>query len=127
MGKVVQEVGLANVYEPARSRRVRAVIDTGATMLVLPSDLVAELGLRRFRDVKVRYSNNSTEMRAVFGIVELELLGRTGHFDVLAEEPGTQPLVGQIVLEELDLVVDPKGRCVLPNPQSPEVPLVEIL
>jgi hypothetical protein len=35
--------------------------------------------------------------------------------------------VGQIVLEELDLVVDPKARRVRPNPESPEAPLLEIL
>jgi len=40
---------------------------------------------------------------------------------------GSQPLVGQIVLEQLDLVVDPAARAVRANPRSPEAPMVEIL
>lgn len=45
----------------------------------------------------------------------------------LAEEAGSQPLVGQIVLEALDLVVDPRTKTLIPNPMSPEMPTVEIL
>jgi predicted aspartyl protease len=50
-----------------------------------------------------------------------------GNFDVLAGVEGSQPLIGQVVLEVLDLVVDPKTRSVIPNPASPEMPMVEIL
>ncbi len=40
---------------------MEAVIDTGATMVVLPEDIVEELGLRKMREVKVRYANNKAE------------------------------------------------------------------
>jgi len=103
------------------------VVDTGATMLVLPKSLVKKLRLRKSGAVGVRYANGKVETKAVYGIVTAEMKGRAGHFDVLAEENGTQVLVGQLVLEQLDLVVDPKKRQVLPNPQSPDLPMVEIL
>lgn len=35
---------------------------------------------------------------------------------------GTTPLVGQIPLEGLDLIVDPKLQEVRPNPESPDEP-----
>ncbi|RLI50167.1 MAG: hypothetical protein DRP09_20150, partial [Candidatus Thorarchaeota archaeon] len=34
---------------------------------------------------------------------------------------------GQIILEQLDLIVDPSTRKVIPNPRSPEMPMVEVL
>ena len=36
MGKVVEKVKLTSLLEPEKSVEVKAVIDTGATMLVLP-------------------------------------------------------------------------------------------
>ena len=38
MGKVVEKVKLTSLFEPEKSVEVDAVIDTGATMLVLPQD-----------------------------------------------------------------------------------------
>jgi predicted aspartyl protease len=127
MGKVTEKIRLTSLLDRTKSREVEAVIDTGATLLVLPQDLVEELGLTRIRDVNVRYGNNSVEAKGVYGAVTLELKGRRGIFEALAEAPGSEPLVGQVVLESLDLVVDPRSRTLTPNPLSPEIPMVEIL
>jgi len=127
MGKVIERVKLTNLLEPERTTQVEAVIDTGATMVVLPQNVVDQLGLRKIREARVRYGNDKTELKSVYGIVAVEIKGRTGNFDVLAEPEGSQPLIGQVVLEILDLVVDPRTRTLTPNPASPEMPMVEIL
>ena len=46
---------------------------------------------------------------------------------MLGEVGGSEPLVGQIVLEALDLIVDPITKTVIPNPRSPDMPMTEIL
>lgn len=127
MGKVMEKVRITNLFEPEKSVEVEAIIDTGATMLVLPQGIINELSLRRMREVRVRYANNKTEVKAIYGIVTVEICGRAGEFNVLAEPEGAQPLVGQIILEQLDLIVDPNTKKVIPNPRSPEMPMVEIL
>jgi clan AA aspartic protease len=127
MGKVIEKVKITNLLDTKKSVDVEAVIDTGATMVVLPQNIVDELGLRKIRDVKVKYANNKTELKWVYGVVTVEIKGRTGNFDVLAETEESQPLIGQVVLEVLDLVVDPRTRQLIPNPASPETPMVEIL
>jgi clan AA aspartic protease len=127
MGKVIEKVKFTNLLEPTKSVEVDAVIDTGATMLVLPQNVVDELGLKKIREVKVRYANNRTESKAIYGVVTVEIKGRTGNFDVLAEVEGSQPIIGQVVLEVLDFVVDTRGRTLIANPMSPEMPMVEIL
>jgi len=47
--------------------------------------------------------------------------------DALVLPAGTTALIGQIPLEGLDLVVDPKSRDVHVNPASPDGPLMELL
>jgi clan AA aspartic protease len=127
MGRVVEKIRITNLLDPTKSTEIEALIDTGAMMLVLPQNIVDELGLRKMREVKVRYANNSREIKAIYGVATVEIEGRAGEFDVLAEPEGSQALVGQIILEQLDLIVDPVARKVLPNPRSPDMPLVEIL
>ena len=127
MGKVVEKVKLTSLFEPEKSVEVEAVIDTGATMVVLPKDIVEELGLRKMREVKVRYANNKVETKPIYGVVNIELKGRSANLDVLVEEKGSQPLIGHVLLELLDLIVEPKTRKLIPNPASPEMPMMEIL
>ena len=127
MGKVIEKIKVINVFEPEKEIELEAVIDTGAKMLVLPQNVIDKLNLGKMREVKVRYANNKTETKSIYGVVTVEMCGRAGEFNVLAEPEGAQPLVGQIILEQLDLIVDPSTRKVIPNPRSPEMPMVEIL
>ena len=127
MGKVVEKVKLTSLFEPEKSVEVDAIIDTGATMLVLPQDVIEELGLRKIGERRVRYANNQIQIKSVYRGVILELKGRDGIFDVLGEVESSEPLVGQIVLEALDLIVDPITKTVIPNPRSPDMPMTEIL
>jgi len=127
MGKVVERVKVTNFKDPSKSIEIEAIIDTGATMSVLPKDLIQKLGLEKIDEVNVRYADNSVKRKEVYGWVILEIAGRKAVFDVLAENEGAQPLIGQIVLERLDLVIEPSTRKVIPNPRSPEMPMIEIL
>jgi len=126
MDKVIERVKITNVFEPGKSIEIDALIDTGATMVVLPQDIVRELELRKVREIKVRYANNKVEMKPVYRAAVIEILGREGTFDVICEKEGSQPLMGQVVLEVLDLVVDPRTRKLMPNPASPETPMIDI-
>ena len=126
MGKVVEKVKVTNFKDPSKSLEIKAVIDTGATMSVLPMDIIQRLGLEKIEDVNVRYADNRVEKKEVYGWIILEIAGRRAVFDVLAENKGAQPLIGQIVLERLDLVIEPSERKVIPNPRSPETPMIEI-
>ncbi len=127
MGKIVERIKLQNLREPSRQTEVDAVVDTGATMLVLPLDVIEQLGLEKFRQVNVRYANGATAQKGLYHTVTIEIQNRVGHFDVLGEERGSQPLIGQTVLEQLDLIVNPKSRQLTPNPESPDMPLLELL
>ncbi len=92
--------------EQVRSAEVDAVIDTGATLLNLPEELVEELGLIPSGFIQISYANNAKEVRPKARGVKLELLGRDGLFDCVVGPRGSEVLIGQIVLETLDLIAD---------------------
>ena len=98
-----------------RRETIRGVVDTGATKLVLPTDLVKRLGLPLGKPVKVRYADGRQANRHRAEGVYVELLGRHGTFTAVVE-PGRQTaLVGAIVLEDLDLLVDCVDQRVVPR------------
>lgn len=113
--------------EGVRSVELDALVDTGATMLILPADVVERLGVPISGHRKVRYANGSTAEIPWVGGIRMTLLGRDMIASALVERAGTTALIGQIPLEELDLVVDPKSRALRVNPESPDVPLLDLL
>lgn len=139
MGKVMQRVKLRNSLDVARvierslpeaavrGTEIDALVDTGATMLVLPAEIIAAIGVPILGTRRVRYANRETGERPWVGNVEIEILGRKTVCTAIVERAGTTALIGQIPLEELDLLVDPKSRELRVNPASPDAPLMDLL
>jgi clan AA aspartic protease len=124
--KLTNSVDLAKVREgtllpeQVRSVEVEALVDTGATTLVLPEDIVAALGLPELRRVGTTIADGGVRTVPLVGDLRIEIVGREMTCDALVMPTGTTPLIGQIPLEELDLVVNPKSREVTVNPASPD-------
>jgi predicted aspartyl protease len=128
MGKVITHATIESAEDlfdvakgklaPERVRRVEvdnALVDTGATMLSLPSRLIRQLGLRPQRKRLARTPAGLKEF-LVHDIVQLTIQGRECKVEV-AELPDDCPvLIGQVPLELLDFVVDPVGQQLIGNP-----------
>jgi clan AA aspartic protease len=124
-----RDMATRGLITPADVRTVEleGLVDTGATCLVLPADAVAALGLSSLGTRKARMADGSVHTFDWVGGVLLEILGREMTCDALVAPAGTQALIGQIPLENLDLLVDPKSREVRVNPESPDTPLLDLL
>ena len=85
---------------------VDALIDSGASVLLMPQEIVQQLGLDIKEKVWVTLADNKRKKFPKTGTVELELQGRRDSFSCLVLPKGSTPLVGQIVLETLDFIVD---------------------
>ena len=92
-----------------------ALVDTGATLLSLPTRLIAELGLKRFGTRRVTSSVGTAEA-ALYDAVRLTIQGRTCTMDVMEVPDSVPALIGQLPLEHLDFVIDPKSRTLIGNP-----------
>jgi predicted aspartyl protease len=114
------------IVPPDQVRRltIRGVVDPGAAMLVLPSPVVKQLGLSAGDKVKVRYADGRRAQRRKAEGAYVELLGRHDTFTAVVEPKRTDALVGAIVLEALDLLVDCQRQRL--TPRDPSGPLYEI-
>src|SRR5258708_31082401 len=89
-------------FHTIRTLDIEVLVDTGATMLFLPADVVARLGIPYERARKVRYADARIGEVPWVGGVRLEVLGREMVCDALVGPEGTTPPLGQIQLDELD-------------------------
>jgi predicted aspartyl protease len=112
--------------EANKIRRVKVdgVVDSGAAYLVLPTAVARQLGLQAVKKVKVKYANNSVAWRDKVQGVHLELQGRDGVFMATLEPKRDTALIGALVLEELDFLIDAKKSKLYPR--DPESVLAEI-
>ncbi len=139
MGRVTARIVLQNYDDwraaqqgqlaPEQIRTVKAegLVDIGATMLVIPKAVADQLGVPEVRRTTVRYADDRRVERQVIGPIRVTLCDRLSNFDAIVEENAKEVLIGQILLEELDLVVNPQERTLTPNPRSPDLPMVDIL
>jgi predicted aspartyl protease len=105
---------------------LEAKVDTGATMLVLPESTAAQFNFPKIRKHIVKYANEETAQRDIVGGVEVEVCGRKGWFEGIVQPGKKYALLGAIVMETLDLIVDPRGLQIYPNPRSPNMSVAEI-
>ncbi len=138
MGEVKVEVELENAVDrelfrrhyiqesEIRTARVHVLVDTGSVMLVLPQDLAEALGLREEGKAIVTYADERREERPVAGIVTVRVGNRSTNVNCVVGPPGSEPLMGQIVLEALDLLVDPVQQKLVPRPESPFLPMLKL-
>lgn len=123
--RVLAEAGHLDI---ARVRRVEleALVDTGAVMTLLPQDVVEALGLPLDGNIIVTLANEDRVELARARFLSLTIGGRQMDTDCRVGPPQCEPLVGQLVLERLDLIVDPIRRVISPRPESPFLPSLKL-
>jgi clan AA aspartic protease len=103
-----------------------AVVDTGAVQLSLPAELIERLKLIELGQVQVYTADGSKHEYRVMGIAEVEVQGRSTRVQAIELPKGTKPLLGAIPLEEMDWHISPLENKLVPNPQSPDRPLLPL-
>lgn len=129
MGKVLVAAKIENLHDlfsvemgqlsadQVRSIEVMdALVDTGATGLLVPKRLIAQLGLHPYRIRQGRTLSGSLEL-PMYRAVRLTVQGRDCISDVAEIPDEFSVIIGQVPLELLDWVVDPKGQRLIGNPE----------
>ena len=128
MGRVVTEATIESLKDlwaveqgilpPDQAKRITvgdALVDTGATLLSMPTRLIQQLGLKKTGSKHVVRSVGVAEA-AMYDAVRLTIMGRSCTMDVMEVPDAVPVLIGQIPLEHLDLVVDLRSRTLTGNP-----------
>jgi clan AA aspartic protease len=122
MGLVYEHITLKNAVdvvnavqqlvkaEDVRTVTVRAMVDTGALMLVINDDLCTALGLQIARNCKVSLAGEETATAKITAPVEVHWHDRTTTCQALVMPGSGEILLGAIPLEGMDLMVDPVNQ-----------------
>jgi clan AA aspartic protease len=109
-----------------RRVEVDALVDTGAVMMLLPQDAVETLGLPLDGKIIVTLADDSRVELPRARLLSVSVAGRQMDTDCLVGPPRCEPLLGQLILERLDLVIDPVKQKVSPRPESPFLPSLKL-
>jgi predicted aspartyl protease len=120
------EVARRGLLPPDQVRRetIKGVVDSGAVRLVLPEAVVKRLGLPLGDPIPVKYADGRRARRKLVKGVFAQLQGRDGTFTAIVEPKRETALIGAIVLEDLDFLVDCTNHRLVPR--DPSGPLSEI-
>jgi predicted aspartyl protease len=129
MGKVLVTARIENLEDvfdvakgnltPDKIRSIEvsnALVDTGATGLMIPKRFIQQLGLRHIRTRQARGIGGIVPL-PIYSAVRLTIQGRDCSVDVNEISDDLPVLIGQIPLEALDWVVDSKNQRLIGNPE----------
>jgi predicted aspartyl protease len=138
MGKVLVRAKIQNmedlfgvfkgVLKPEEVRTVEvtdALVDTGASTLLVPRRLISQLGLRYIRTRRAEGLGGAVPL-PIYSVVRLTIEGRDCALEVGEIDDKFPVLIGQIPLEMLDWVVDPKGQRLIGNPAHGGEQVIEV-
>lgn len=118
MGRFSVEVELSNNDDLAAARRgiiaadqvrrvrIRGVVDSGATRLVIPTKVAEHLRVGFRGAATVRYADGRSAQLDIAREIHLSFGDREGVFNAIVEPDRESALIGAIVMEDLDLLID---------------------
>jgi clan AA aspartic protease len=120
MALVGVQVRLENIRRPDLAPvEAPALADTGALRLCVPEHVALQLGLDEFDRREVTLADGSRRLVSYVGPLLVTVANRKGLAGAMVL--GTEILLGAIPMEDLDLVVVPGTRQVIPNPANPNM------
>ena len=138
VGEIIVDIHLENLHDRGlfqgghlpedeiRSATVPAVADTGAVMLALPQEVVDQLGLQSVRTINTTFADGRRGELDVAGPLSVTIGDREMPTDCIVLPAGAEALVGQIVMERLDLIADSLNQRLTPRPESPDRPMLRV-
>ncbi|MCI0640999.1 MAG: hypothetical protein L0Y72_18800 [Gemmataceae bacterium] len=91
------------------------IVDSGAAKLFLPEGVAQQLGFPVKGKIRVKYGDAQSVLRDEVEGVYVQLQGRGDVFSAVVEPARSDALIGAIVLEDLDFLVDCKKQRLIPR------------
>jgi len=119
------EHGLLSEDQVRRVEVPDALVDTGASTLMLPQRLVPQLGLKPLHKRAARTAGGPASLQ-VYRAVRLTVQGRDCICDVVEIPDDLPVLIGQIPLEAMDWVVDSNCQRLIGNPEHGGEQMIDV-
>ena len=130
MGEIRTKIKLTNTADAAaaaagrlaadavRTIEADALVDTGAVRSCVPQSLLARLGVQPAETITVEFADGRKQTAGRAEGIRFQIMDRATSDDAL--ELGDEVLVGQTLLEKMDLLVDCARQRLIPNPAHPD-------
>jgi clan AA aspartic protease len=96
-----------------RQATVTALVDTGATTLIINKQLFQELGLEVMEEQEITFVNDTKELCKKTEPLEIHWQDRTVAMSAIVVEEASEILLGVLPLEGMDLMVDTTSQRLL--------------
>ncbi len=139
MGRVVTEAMIVNLHDLVDSKLGRlpadqvrrltvpdALVESGATSLGLPKQMIDQLGLMKQYEKRAMTAGGVRTVN-VYEAVRVEINGREATVDPIEVPDGSPVLIGQMPLEMTDLVIDMRAKKLIGNPAHGGEQILELL
>ena len=132
MGLVYADIELANDGDHEMVRRglmdkdevrripVTALVDTGSFSLAINQTILEILQLSVVDRMKLTIASGEIVYYAVVSNVQIRFKNRTSSCRAVILPGNSEPLLGAIPLEEMDLIIHPKRQELMTNPEHGE-------
>jgi clan AA aspartic protease len=100
-----------------KALEANALVDTGSLFLCLPEEICLQLKLEATSEKEVTTADGKRKLCPYIGPVRVQFENRECY--VGAVVLGDEVLLGAVPMEDMDLVVIPSARKVVPNPLHP--------
>jgi len=117
MGRIVASVKIENVMDVSKNLRCDALVDTGASHMVLPTAWKDRLGqLESTRTIELETATQAIVTGEVCGPVRIQIEGFPAIYNEVSfvemnpEDGEYEPLIGYLVLEQSQAGVDMLGH-----------------
>lgn len=121
MGRIAASIDVQNVTGPRVSRKLDALVDTGASYVTLPLAWKEQFGAFETEEtIELQTANQQTIGGTICGPVKIRIEGFRAIYnevlfiDMESGNGGYEPLLGYIVLEQCGAAVDLVGHRLVP-------------
>ena len=138
MGRVLTDVtvyNLGDLFDVKRGRLAKdqvrkvdisgALVDSGATTLAMPKRLLDQMGATPSYQKRAMTAAGE-QLTTLYDTVRVEIQGRVANVDPAELPDGCPVLIGQLVLEAMDWVIDMKNHKLIGNPDHGGEAMIEL-
>jgi clan AA aspartic protease len=105
--------------ENVRHMQVNALVDSGAWLLTINDDIKNQLGLPVIDKSLAELADGTIVETDIVGPVDVRFQNRRVTADAMVLPDATEPLLGAIPMEGMDVLIDPKQQKLIVNPKTP--------
>src|ERR1017187_9746706 len=112
--------------EDIRSMYVNMLVDSGAYMMAINESIQGILQFRSKGKKAVRMADESLVEYEVVGPIEVRFKNRTATCNAFVLPGNSEPLLGVIPMEEMDVVILPLRQQLVVNPENPDFAVLKM-